>query len=316
MTKKCLYCYQPLNENENGDYHEHCSLKFYGAKIAPVFPYTLNQITELAKSVVESSIAVPGVQAKISLTGVKDALENGRWGRLTVTGALGGSYIFKPPSGRYPELPENEHVTTRMAEEAFGLHTVPSSLIRMASGELAHITKRIDRTADGEKIHMLDMFQILEAVDKYKGSMERVGKAVSAYSSDLLLDQLSYFELTLFSYLTGNNDMHLKNFSMINKGDNWGLAPAYDLLNVTIVNPKDQEEFALTLEGKKSKIKPEHFQRFAAALGLTNKQAENTYNRFLKGKEKAFEWLENSFLSQAMIAEYKALMDNRYAVLD
>ena len=111
-------------------------------------------------------------------------------------------------------MPENEHVTMRIAEEAFAMRTVPSSLIRLASGELAYITKRIDRTSDGEKIHMLDMFQILEAFDKYKSSMERVGKAITAYSSSTLLDQSYFFELTLFSYLTGNNDMHLKNFSM------------------------------------------------------------------------------------------------------
>lgn len=316
MSKKCLYCYLPLTENDYGEYHERCSLKFFGTKTPPHFSYTLDQITELAKNVVERSVAVPGVQPKLSLSLVKETLFNRTSGRLTVVGALGGNYILKPPSANYPEMPENEHVTMRIAKEVFGLCTVPSSLIRLASGELAYITKRIDRTAKGEKIHMLDMFQILEAYDKYKSSMERVGKAINTYSSNTLLDQLYYFQLAIFSYLTGNNDMHLKNFSMINQGLDWNLSPAYDLLNVTIANPKDKEELALTLEGIKCNFQPEQFRRFASGLGLTEKQVQNTYTSFIKKKERAFDWLENCFLSSNLISEYKTLMSKRYAILN
>jgi serine/threonine-protein kinase HipA len=315
MSKRCLYCYQSLTEKDNGDYHERCSLKFFGTKTPPIMAYTMDQMTELAKNVIKRRIAVPGVQPKLSLTIVKEALANGPRGRLTVVDALGGNYIFKPPSAHYPEMPENEHVTMRIAEEAFGLRTVSSSLIRLASGELAYITKRIDRTAGDEKIHMLDMFQILEAFDKYKSSMERIGKAIAAYSNRTLLDQLYYFELTLFSYLTGNNDMHLKNFSMINNKSGWNLSPAYDLLNVAIANPTDEEELALTLEGKKRNFRPEHFQRFATGLGLTEKQVQNTYASFFKRKEKAFSWLDRSFLSPEMVSGYKGLMDSRYAIM-
>lgn len=316
MSRKCLYCYQPLNEQEDGDYHERCSLKFFGIKTPPEFSYTMDQMTDLAKNVIERSIAVPGVQPKLSLTIVKDAMANGPRGRLTVVGALGGNYILKPPSTHYPEMPANEHVTMRIAEDAFGIRTVPSSLIRLASGELAYITKRIDRTIDGEKIHMIDMFQILEAFDKYKSSMERIGKAITAYSSSTLLDQFYFFELALFSYLIGNNDMHLKNFSIFNSKGGWNLSPAYDLLNVTIANPKDEDELALTLEGKKSNFRPEHFQRFGIGLGLTEKQIQNTYTNFLKNKEKAFSWLDNSFLSQEMVDGYKIVMDKRYTILN
>jgi len=314
MSRKCLYCYKALSENEHGDYHERCSLKFFGTKTPPDFNYTMNQMTELAKNVIERSIAVPGVQPKLSLTIVKDTLANGPRGRLTVVGALGGNYIFKPPTAHFPEMPANEHVTMRIAEEVFGIRTVPSSLIRLASGELAYITKRIDRTINGEKIHMIDMFQILEAFDKYKSSMERIGKAINVYSSSTLLDQSYYFELALFSYLTGNNDMHLKNFSMISNRGGWNLSPAYDLLNVTIANPKDEDELALTLEGKKSNFRLEHFQRFGVGLGLTEKQIQNTYTNFMKNKEKAFSWLDNSFLLQEMIDGYKAVMDKRYTI--
>jgi serine/threonine-protein kinase HipA len=315
MNRRCLYCYEPLGEKEAGDYHERCSMQFFGTKVPPVFAYTLDQMTELAKNVVERSIAVPGMQPKLSLTVLKEKLADGPRGRLTVVGALGGNYIFKPPSAEYPEMPANEHVTMRMAEEAFGLPMVPSSLIRLASGELAYITKRIDRTPDGTKIHMLDMFQIIEAFDKYKSSMERVGKAINACSDRVLLDQLKYFRLTLFCYLSGNNDMHLKNFSMIYSKKAWVLSPAYDLLNVGIANPKDLDELALTLDGKKSRFKLGHFNQFGAGLGLTDKQLNNSYSVFLKGKDAAFKWLDNSFLSEEMVDRYKTLMDKRYALL-
>jgi serine/threonine-protein kinase HipA len=116
--------------------------------------------------------------------------------RLTVIGALEGNFIFKPPTIHYPEMPQNEHVTMRIAE-AFKIKTVPSSLIRLKSGELAYITKRIDRCYNEEKIHMLDMFQITEAYDKYKSSMEKVGKALHIYSSNTLLDKFIFFELTI-----------------------------------------------------------------------------------------------------------------------
>ncbi|MFA6273959.1 MAG: HipA domain-containing protein [Candidatus Paceibacterota bacterium] len=313
MNNKCLYCYKPLSENEN-DFHEHCSLAFFGTKQPPVFEHTLKQMAELAKNVVERSVAVPGVQPKLSLSLVSTTMQDGNKGRLTVVGALGGNYIFKPPSDNYPEMPENEHLTMRMAE-AFGINTVMSSLMRLKSGELAYITKRIDRTAAGEKIHMLDMFQITEAVEKYKSSMEKVGKALEEHSSNTLLDTLYFLELTIFSFLTGNNDMHLKNFSMINSGDTWTLSPAYDLLNVAIVNPDDTEELALTLEGKKKKLKWEHFERLGKKLGLNDKQLNGMAKRFLKNKPIALEWINNSFLSTEYKEKYRVLLEERYTSL-
>jgi len=199
--------------------------------------------------------------------------------------------------------------------EAFGINTVMSSLIRLQSGELAYITKRIDRMPSGEKIHMLDMFQITEAVDKYKSSMEKVGKALEENSSNTLLDTLYFLELGIFSFLTGNNDMHLKNFSVINSGDIWSLAPAYDLLNVAIVNPDDTEELALTLEGKKKKLKWEHFERLGKKLGLNDKQLKSMETRFIKNKPIALKWINNSFLSAEYKEKYKILLEDRYVTL-
>nr|WP_295934822.1 HipA domain-containing protein [uncultured Dyadobacter sp.] len=300
-----------MDDSISGDFHVHCSTAFFGLKTPPVLGYSLAEMAKLAKNIVERSVAVPGVQPKLSLSIVNEVMANGSRGRLTIVGAMGGGYIFKPPVEKYPEMPQNEHVTMRIAE-AFGLPTVKSSLIRLESGELSYITRRIDRVNGGKKIHMLDMFQILEAFDKYKGSMERVGKAVRQHSVNTLLDQLTLFELTLFSFLTGNNDMHLKNFSMIKSDSGWSLAPAYDLLNVTIVNPEDHEELALTLEGKKRKLEKEHFLRFAEGMGLNAKQINGVFRRFFKNKPVALNWIGNSFLSDDLKAAYMALLNERY----
>jgi len=306
---KCLYCYKSLDGE--ADYHEKCSLAFFGLKKAPVISYTIDQMAELAKKVVERSVTVPGVQAKLSMSLINSTREPSD-SRLTVLGALGAGYIFKPPTEKFPEMPQNEHLTMRIAE-AFGIRAVPSSLIRLASGELSYITKRIDRKEDGEKIHMIDMFQITEAFDKYKSSMERIGKALSMFSVNPLLDKLFFFELALFCFLSGNNDMHLKNFSMIESKSGWLLSPAYDLLNASIINPEDDEELALTMEGKKKKIKREHFERLGEGLGLTPKQLKGVFNRFRVNKVKAFNWIDNSFLTTEMKEAYTALFEDRYA---
>ncbi|ARV14837.1 HipA domain-containing protein [Polaribacter sp. SA4-12] len=310
--KNCLYCYKAL-ENEI-DFHKKCALEFFGTTTPPKLSYNLTEMDALAKDVISRSIAVPGVQPKLSMS-LDNNTSTKENPRLTVVGALGGNYIFKPPSSAYKEIPENEHLTMRIAE-AFSISVVPSSLIRLASGELSYITKRIDRTSEGDKIHMIDFFQITEAFDKYKSSMEKVGKAIGQYASNTLLDKILFFELALFSFLTGNNDMHLKNFSMIESASGWKLAPAYDLLNVAILLPEDTEELALTLTGKKSNLKKQHFEQLGIDLGLTEKQIKGVFKRMLKNKTKAIQFIEASFLSDEMQLSYKTILDHRYQKIE
>jgi len=259
------------------------------------------------------SVAVPGVQPKLSMSLIKESKENND-SRLTVVGALGGQYILKPPSDKFKEMPENEHLSMRIAE-AFGIRVVTSSLIRLSSGELSYITKRLDRTETGEKIHMLDMFQITEAFDKYKSSMEKVGKALHDYSSNTLLDKIFFFELAVFCFLTANNDMHLKKFSMIESPSGWVLAPACDLLNIGIILPEDTDEIALTIEGKKKKLNRLHFEQLGKAMGLNNKQILNVFNRMIKYKPIAVNLIDKSFLSDLMKESYKNLFEKRYEQL-
>jgi len=312
MMNKCLYCYHPV---ESGyDFHKKCSLAFFGSPTPPVIEHNLSQMKELAKKVVEKSVSVPGIQAKLSMSLIKEVTEKTDF-RLTVVGALGGFYILKPPSDRFQEMPENEHATMRIAE-TFGIKVVPSSLIRLASGELSYITKRIDRKKTGEKNHMIDMFQITEAFDKYKSSMEKVGKSLKLYSENTLLDTLYFFELALFSFLSGNNDMHLKNFSMIKNSTIWTLSPAYDLLNVSIIFPEDEEELALTLSGKRKKIKKDHFIQLGLGLNLTEKQIQGAFKRMKQNTPQAMNLIEISFLSNQMKEAYKKLFEKRFYQLE
>ena len=250
---KCLYCYKVIDESDNRDYHIRCVKEFYGSEEAPTLPYDLNDLEMLAKQIVDLSISVPGVQPKLSLGVIKKALNDGHNGRLTVMDALEGLYILKPQNAQYEQMPENEHLSMKLAE-LFKIDVVPSNLIRLTSGELCYITKRIDRKADGSKIHMIDFLQILELEDKYKGSSELLGKTIGQLSINSLLDKLRFFEITLFNFIIGNNDMHLKNFSMWLSDIGWVLSPAYDLLNVKIILPKDDEDLALLLGGKKKKF--------------------------------------------------------------
>ncbi len=304
---KCLYCYQPLLQADPTDYHSKCIKTFYGAKDAPALPYKLSEMEVLAKTAVSLAISVPGVQPKLSLGWLKTKIENGHNGRLTIMDALDGLYILKPQNKLYAQMPENEHLSMKLAE-LFKINTVPSNMIRLASGELCYITKRIDRNTDGKKIHMIDFLQILELEDKYMGIMENLGKHIAQLSNNTLLDKIRFFELAVFNFVIGNNDMHLKNFSMYLSQNGWVLAPAYDLINVKIIIPKDKDEIALMLGGKKKKLNKKYFDAFGENLKLNNKQINTVYLQLHKWLPKANKLIEASFLNKENKDEYKKII--------
>ena len=314
QNKKCLICCKILAGDEKV-YHSGCSNNFFGSKEPPELTYRLNQLTELAKKVVRAQITVPGVQAKLSLNIEKNIRKADR---LTLVG-LWGNYILKPPVKKYPAMPEIEHSTMHIAA-ALKIKTVPYALIALKSGELAYITKRIDR-GKNSKIHMEDMCQLTERLteDKYKGSMEQIGKIIRRCSAAPGLDLVSFFEIALFSFITGNADMHLKNFSLIYTDHKKAtLAPAYDLLATRLLIPEndDPEEIALTLNGKKSNFKRSDFEKFSVLLGLTEKQAENIFNKFAKSAELFEEVIELGFLPAILKKEYRQLIRGRLQRLD
>jgi serine/threonine-protein kinase HipA len=308
--RKCLYCYKALDKIYEGDYHPKCIKAFYGTEHAPILPYQLSEMEKLAKESAELSITVPGVQPKLSLGWIKKELENGHQGRLTIMDALEGNYILKPQNALYPQMPENEHLSMKLAA-LFKIDIVPVNMIRLASGELCFITKRIDRNPDGSKNHMIDFLQILELEDKYKGTMETIGKNIGELSANTLWDKLRFFELTVFNYIIGNNDMHLKNFSMWLSDQLWTLSPAYDLLNVKIILPKDKEDMALMLGGKKMNFSKDYFDRFAHVLKLNEIQINAVYKRLVKWLPEATQLIEISFLTEENRIAYTNLVTNR-----
>lgn len=298
---KCLYCYKPLIEGEV-DYHKACARKIFESANVPILPYTRANIKELAREIVSASTTVTGVQAKLSLDLSRS--NAGEPQRFTIVG-LWGRFILKPQTDRYANLPENEDLTMRMAETV-GIKTVPHSLMRFADGELCYITRRIDRTKNGGKIAMEDMCQLSERLteDKYKGSYERVAKLIHIYSAAPLLDIVNFWEIVLFSWLTGNADMHLKNFSLFRPTKNYMLAPAYDLLSTSIVLPEDDEELALTLNGKKKRIKRADFEKAMRDSEMDEKAITNLFNRFSKAIPKWHELIDMSFLPAELQETY------------
>ena len=304
---KCLYCHKDLKAHEK-DFHAHCSRTFFGDSVPPTLNYSHDEMDSLAAAIIQSQTTLTGVQPKISLH--LNQHEGSK--RLTVVGLWGG-YIFKPQTELYPHLPELEDVTMHLAEES-KLAVVPHSLIRLRDGELGYITRRIDRKADGTKIAMEDMCQLTERPTdyKYRSSHEQVAKAIRKFSSVPDLDVMQYYELVLFCWLTGNNDMHLKNFSIYqsNAGE-YRLAPAYDLLNVAIVNPKDNEELALTLNGKKRKLTRHDFETAMLRSGLNEKVVSNIFRKFLRIYPQWEATIRNSFLPADLQEAYWQLIQNR-----
>lgn len=303
---KCLYCYKPLADGEV-DYHKACARKIFESTTVPALPYTRANIKELAREIVTASTTVTGVQAKLSLD-----ISRGHAGepqRFTIVG-LWGRFILKPQTDRFTNLPENEDLTMHMAEAA-GIKTVPHSLTRFADGELCYITRRVDRTKKGAKIAMEDMCQLSERLteDKYKGSYERIAKMIRQYSSAPLLDVVNFWEIVLFSWLTGNADMHLKNFSLFRPIDNYMLSPAYDLLSTALVMPDDNEELALTLNGKKRRIKREDFAKAMHDSGMDDKAISNLFNRFSKAIPRWGELINESFLPPELQETYHNKID-------
>ncbi len=313
MENKCLYCYKEINSTELktpagiAGYHPKCSKIFYGNSKPLALDFTEDQISELAEQVIKSQRTVTGVQPKLSL-GLSNEIDTPE--RFTIVGLCGG-YILKPQTNLYYNLPEIEDLTMHLAEIS-KIKTVQHSLIKLKSGQLAYITKRIDRN-NGEKLHMEDMCQLTERLTehKYKGSYEQIAKAIKKYTTNPGLDVTDYYELVLFSFLTGNNDMHLKNFSLLKRNLTYDLCPAYDLVATELVVEGDDEDLALNLNGKKKKIKRKDFESAMKAAGLEQKVIENIFSKYKKLLPKWSKFIDESFLPDPMKNKYKILINQK-----
>jgi serine/threonine-protein kinase HipA len=303
-----LYCYQPLADGET-DFHAKCSRKIFGVSAAPELPYSRAELQSLAEQVIRSQTTLTGVQPKLSLDFDRMSRTPKRF---TIVG-LWGRYILKPQTDSYQSLPELEDLTMHLAELA-KIDVVPHSLIRFNDGELCYITRRIDRTKDGAKLAMEDMCQLTERLteDKYKGSHERIAKAITQYSSAAKLDMVKYWEQVLFSWIVGNADMHLKNYSLYSAdGNNYQLTPAYDLLSTALVLSEDTEELALTLCGKKRKLTRQNFTAAMIDSGLSEKVCTNLFGKFEQMSQKWYDLIQQSFIPKDMQERFIQLIDSR-----
>lgn len=265
---------------------------------------------ELAEEVIRSSVSITGVQAKLSVDLVAAAGPQKKK-RLTIVG-MWGRYVLKPPTADFPSLPEIEDLSMHIAA-VFKLRTVPHTLIRIATGELAYLTRRVDRPVGG-KLHMEDMCQLTERLteDKYKGSLEQVGKRIQRSSDNPGFDLVELLRLSLVCFLTGNADMHLKNFSLLHASDgSVGLAPAYDVVATAILLPEDREESALTINGKKSRLREQDFSSLAKALGIAANVYHNTLQELHDLMPNAHAFLDASFLSGEDKTRYHSLLIER-----
>ena len=312
---KCLYCYKELDEGQR-DFHPACARKFFGSETAPLLPYTRDNMSELARQVIRTSASVTGVQAKMSL----DVNRGGKNepAKFTIVG-LWGKYIFKPQSARYPCLPELEDLTMKMAEKA-RIPTARHTLIRLADGELGYLTLRMDRGRKGEKISMLDMCQLTNRLTelKYNGTYQQLAATIKMYSSSPMLDVQRFWEVVLFSWMTGNSDMHCKNFSLIDTGGGeYALAPAYDLLAVLLADPEDSEEMAMSFSvgGEKRHFNRRTFLEAFTRSGIPDAVARKMIDRVMGYVPAWEEMIDDSFLPEKMKSAYRSLLADRISRL-
>lgn len=314
---RCLYCYQELTEEASG-FHPKCSKAFFGTAIPPSLSLSKEELDKFAKEIIKKSITIPGVQPKLSLNLQKNT-EDPKKSRLTIVG-LWGEYILKPQSEKFKNLPENEDLIMHLAEIA-GIETAKHTLLKTEVGDLVYLTKRFDRL-NGKKVPMEDFCQLAGqlSADKYKSSMEKAGALIQKYSSTLYrtTDTIKFFEIALFSFLIGNSDMHLKNFSIIKDAENqYKLSPAYDLLSSNLAMPADKEQTALTLHGKKNRLRKPDFLSLAEKLGISESIAEKIISRFSNSMRKEFEvFVSKSFMPAEAQEKFIILMHSRFNVLN
>jgi serine/threonine-protein kinase HipA len=304
----CIFCYNEVEETVG--YHIKCCKKFFGTSQLPHLRLDHQLLDSLAKETVNKRIAITGAQPKLSLD-----LENvGVDKRLTIVG-LWGKYILKPQNSAIAFMPEVEDLTMHLAE-LFKIKTCMHCLMPVSNGELAYVAKRFDRDG-GAKIHMEDFCQLggFQTEQKYDSSYERCGKLIRKYCTNNGLDTINYFEILVFSFLSGNNDMHMKNFSVLYFEDQVALSPAYDLINSALVFSEDKDEMALLLSGRKASIKRKDFENLAVSLGLSAKVFQRVMDKFTNGEDKVFDMIDKSFLAAAYKEKFKKIWMARRSCL-
>jgi serine/threonine-protein kinase HipA len=301
VKRTCPVCLRASDGTE----HPACSMALYGSATPPKLDVGLDDVERLAVETVNRRLALTGVQRKLSLSFAGDDADR----RLTIVGALGGSHILKPPAPEYPGMPELEHWTMVLAR-ATGLLTAEAGLISLSSGEPAFITRRFDR--DGaRRIHVEDLCQLsgLATEHKYHSSMEKIGKLVRDFATIPGDDVLRLLEVTVFSFLVGNSDMHLKNWTLVRDAGRVVLSPAYDLLPVRLL-VDDPEEFALPINGRKNRLERRDFESLGQYLKIPDVVVRRTLDSLPARLMLAIEEIRCPWVARGHAQVFRTLVAN------
>jgi serine/threonine-protein kinase HipA len=273
-------------------------------------PYSASELRQEA-AIRAGKMSIQGVQPKLS------ALLNIKQQKFEIVD-LGGKFILKPPLIDYPQVPENEDLTMRLAAR-IGIEVPLHGLIYGKDGALTYFIKRYDRSGRHNTYHVEDFAQLAgqQRDTKYHSSMEQIARLVETYCTFPAVEKLKLFRQTLFSFLIGNEDMHLKNFSIIRKNDMVTLAPAYDLLNTTMILLHPEEELALPLNGKKNRIKRNDLVDYFGSerLGLSKGAVNHVLETISQARNDWDSMLDISFLSLEMKEQYRRILNERFVRL-
>jgi serine/threonine-protein kinase HipA len=301
---RCPITYEPLADDATYSLQ---GLKLLHRNLTSLGPleFTAEQQRQEAISRV-GKMSIQGLQLKLS------AVLRITEGRFEIVNR-GGRYILKPPSLDYPELPENEDLTMRMAA-IVGIEVPLHGLLRAVDGSMTYFIKRFDREGR-QRVPVEDFAQIRgeSRETKYDSSMEKVAGVIEEFCTFPAIERVKLFERTVFNFLVGNEDMHLKNFSLITRKEKVELAPAYDFLNTTIALKNAREELALPLKGKKSRLTRNDFLTYFARelLHINERVLNDVLSRFSKAMPIWREWLDKSFLSPEAKQRYSAVLSER-----
>ena len=305
---RCTLTYEPMD----GEGCSPAGLK----KLSP----RLTRLEPFMYSAAEQRYQASQRAAKMSIQGMQPKLSarlQVSQGRFAIVDS-GGEWIVKPQHHIYPQLPENEDLTMKLATHA-GLTVPVHGLIRCSDESLSYVIRRFDRPRRGIKLAQEDFAQLTgrNRKTKYDSSMEQLVPVLDRHCTFPQLERLNLFRLTLFCFVTGNEDMHLKNFSLVTRDDKVGMSPAYDLLNTTIALSAAQEEVALPLRGKKRKLTDDDWLFYWARerLELTEKSIQRVLTEFQRSTGRWTTLIERSFLSTGMKEAYSALLGYRLASL-
>lgn len=273
-----------------------------------------------------SNMSISGAQEKFSAV-----VDNGHI-RLSHQGEQ-ATHILKPAPfnlglSTRKQIPANEHLTMQIAAQVYGIRTAANGLCFSSSGQPVYITKRFDVVGSVKDCSQEDFAAILQMTEqgnnsnfKYHGNYAQIADAIRKIIPAWMPQMEQFFKMVVFNYLFGNEDAHMKNFSMVNRGNEYFLAPAYDLIN-TCVHIQSGSDLGL-MDGLSPEIEKSEtyertghpcrldFERFAERIGLPKKRADMVLSMFMDIPQETYALINRSFLNDKMKRIYKRVIEER-----